>query len=360
MSLIIFIATLVILILVHEIGHFVSAKLFGIKITEFGIGFPPRIGSIKRGETRYSFNLLPLGGFVRVYGEEGEKKDDPRSFASRPAWQRFIVLASGVFMNMVLAAAVFAFAFGIGFPSALNGEEQGGEVVSRSVQIVGIAQHSPAEEAGLEASDIITNVQSTRTEESRLVEKTSDLQEFTETHKGEVLLLTIKRGGETIEKQVLARANPPEEEGSMGIVLADIGLLKFPWYQAIWKGIVAAGRNFWLILVSMYLLLSNLIFSGRVIGDVSGPVGIATMATQFYSLGVHYFLAFMGFISVNLAVLNILPIPALDGGRVLFLAIEKIKGSPVKPETEGRVHAAGFVLLIALIVFITVRDIIKL
>ena len=360
MTIIIFIAILIALVLVHEFGHFLSAKLFGVKVQEFGIGFPPKIASVKRGETEYSLNALPLGGFVRIFGEEGEAKKDQRSFASRPGWQRFVIIASGVIFNILFAFIIFWIGFSIGFPTALGEEEVGGTVVNQKVQILEVAKGSPAQSAGLKEGDIIVKIQNPKSKIQKDIRNVENLQQFTNDNKGEKLMVTIYRGERVVKTEVLVRQNPPEGQGGMGLVLADIGLVKYPLINAFLKAGEATFETIFFVFTGIYLLLKNLIISAELIGDVSGPVGIAVLTGQFYTLGIHYLVFFLALMSINLAVLNILPIPALDGGRLLFIGIEKLKGSPLKPEIENKIHAVGFALLIGLVVLVTIRDILQL
>ncbi len=359
MTIVIFIAILILLVLVHEFGHFFAAKLFGVKVEEFGIGFPPRIWGIKKGETVYSLNWLLLGGFVRIFGEEGEGENDPRSYANRPAWQRAVILGAGVFGNIFLTFIILWIGFTIGFPTALGGKIEGGKLLESNVQIVQVVKGSPAEEAKIKQTDIVLSIKSPQTD-SLAITDVETLQTFTKNHRGEVLTLTIRRGGEIFEKNVLSRANPPEGEGQMGIALAQVGIVAFPWYEAIGKAFTATWNNIYFIFLSIYLLIESFFTEGKAIGEVSGPVGIAVLTGQFYALGINYFLAFVALISINLAVLNILPIPALDGGRLFFLIIEKLKGSPLRPELENRIHAVGFALLLGILIIVTVRDILHL
>lgn len=360
MTAVIFIIVLVILVLVHEFGHFMAAKMFGVKVEEFGIGFPPRLLKFKKGETVYSLNALPLGGFVRIFGEEGEGVRDPRSYAARPAWQRSIILVAGVFLNIVFAFLIFWFVFIIGFPTALGDTAPTGTISDRTVRIVEIAQNSPADEAELKRGDIVVEVTNFRTQSGQDVQSIEALQEFTNKNKGEELTLTVKRGEELLEKTVLARLAPPEEEGPLGIVLADVALVSYPWNEAFVKALEATGRNIWLIILSLWLFLKSFFATGQVIGEVAGPVGIASMTMDFYILGFRYLLTFVALISVNLGVFNIFPIPALDGGRLFFVLIEKLKGSPMNPKLENSINALGFAFLLTLVLIVTAKDILQL
>ena len=359
MVIFIFFVALVTLVLVHELGHFFTAKMLGMKVEEFGFGFPPRLFGIKKGETLYSFNLLPLGGFVRILGEDGDTKNNPRSYASRPAWQRSLVLVSGVAMNFLLAIVIFWVTYTIGFPMALE-KDTSVHASNISVQIVDVAKGSPAMLAGLREGEQIVSVRPFASTQGTAVTSVEVLQNVIEKNKGGNVVFTLIRNGSREEKEVATRLNPPAGEGATGITLASVGLVRFPWYRAIGKAIITSGQMFYAMLYGLALFVSNLIRGGKVVGDVSGPVGIAGMVGQFYQLGFSYLLAFLGFISVNLSVLNILPIPALDGGRLFFIGVEKVKGSPLKEKTERTIHAAGFALLLSLIVLITIRDIMKL
>lgn len=359
MTVIIFITVLIILVLVHEFGHFLASKLFGVKVEEFGIGFPPRLAGIKKGETVYSLNALPLGGFVKIFGDEGDNKNDPHSYASRPAWQRAIILCAGVCFNILFAFFIFWIGFSTGFPSALGNEDAGATIVANSVQILQVSPKSPAEKAGIQAGDNILEVKSEKLKIKSEVTTVDDVLKFTNEQKGQNIILTIKRGDEILEKEVLVRENPPPNEGSIGFSLANIALAKYPWYQALPKAFIFTFQTMWLLVVGIAGLLKNLIITGEGAGDIAGPVGIAVMTGQFYTLGMPYLLGFIGLISINLAVLNVLPIPALDGGRLLFVIIEKIKGSPLKQETESKIHAVGFIILIMLILLVTIKDILQ-
>lgn len=186
-----------------------------------------------------------------------------------------------------------------------------------------------------------------------------DVIMFTNEHKGETLILTIKRGGKIYNKELLAREHPPKSEGAIGIALADIGIISYPWHVAFGKAFWFTIQNLLFLFTAIFLLIESIFVSNSVInvGQVSGPVGIASMVGQFYNIGIPYLLSFIGLISINLAVLNVLPIPALDGGRLLFILIEKIKGAPLRPETENKIHAIGFAFLIGLVVIVTIKDI---
>ncbi len=358
-TILVIILILGILIFVHELGHFIAAKKAGVKVEEFGLGFPPRLFAVKRGETTYSLNLIPVGGFVKIFGEErGEKAStSKRAFYNKPAWQRAIILFAGVFMNFLLAAVLLSIVHGLGVPSVVD---KGQEASYRNVkiQIIEVAKNSPAEKAGIKIGDAILNL--SFRQEVIQINEVEEVQNFIAGHLGDEIIFKIKRGQEVFEKTIVPRANPPEGEGATGIAMAKTGLISYPWYMAIVKGFETAGKMLAAMVVMLWLLIKTLILRGTMIGEVAGPVGIAVLTSQFVKLGLIYVLQFTAFFSINLAILNALPFPALDGGRLLFLLIEKIKGKPIKFKTERLANSIGFAILILLMIIVTFRDIIKL
>ena len=356
-TLIIFILVLGILILTHEWGHFITARKSGLTVEEFGFGFPPRIFSIKRGETLYSINLLPLGGFVKILGEDGTEPDNPKSFSSKPVGIRSLIIASGVFMNFLLAALLLVMGFYIGLPQIID---KNNEALAKNVeiQIVAVSNNSPAEKAGIKMGDIIKYVKSGN--KNVVINEISILQENINDHKGKEITIAVQRGKEIFKIKAVPRINSPEGEGALGIALAKTGIISYPWYKSFWLGIKSTFIISWEIIKGFGSLLKNLIASGTIPRDISGPVGIAVLTNQAATLGFIYLLQLVAIISLNLAVLNLIPFPALDGGRLLFLGIEKIKGSKVNPKIENAIHSIGLVLLLALVILITYKDIIKL
>ena len=361
LTVIVFILILGLLIFVHELGHFVLAKRAGIKVEEFGFGFPPRILSIKKGETIYSLNLLPLGGFVKIYGEDGEtscldKNDKERAFYSKPIRTRAGILVAGVTMNLVLAAFLLGLGYWIGLPAVVDDQED--DLTTTRVQITQVAFDSPAQKAGIEMGDIIKEFRISNFE--FLITNVSQVQEFINIHKGEEIILVIQRGDEVLEKTLMPRVSPPANEGPLGIALARTAIISYPWYRALIMGIISTVNLTWFIIVALGGLLWQLLLTGRLAVEIVGPVGIFNLTGQAAQLGFTYILQLTALISINLAIINILPFPALDGGRLLFLAIEKIKGSPVSQKVEKIAHMAGFVILILLMIMVTWRDIARI
>ena len=354
----VFIIVLSILIFVHELGHFLTAKKAGMKVEEFGFGFPPRAWGIKRGETIYSVNWIPFGGFVKILGEDGEHKDNHRSFAHAKPGIKSLVLVAGVTMNLLLAVALLSVGNYIGLRIGLSDSDLNGRVKDLKIQIVQIADNSPAQKAGLLALDEIKGIKIGNTPEY-FVQKVADVQNIVNANKGNRVILDIRRGSQEVDKEIIPRINPPAGEGALGISLAATGIVNYPWYQAIYRGVQDTYFIARDTLFGYGLIIKNLFSTGKPGVELTGPVGIAVVTGQAARLGFAYLIQFMSLISINLAILNILPFPALDGGRLLFVIIEKIRRKPVSKKIENAVNAFGFALLLILMVYVTTKDVIK-
>jgi regulator of sigma E protease len=374
-TVIIFILILGLLVFVHEFGHFIVARRNGVKAEEFGFGFPPRMFGFyknKKGrrkffwgnkemaseDTIYSFNWIPLGGFVKIMGEDGEEKSDPKSFAAKSAFTRTRILAAGVAMNFLLAAILLSVGYFVGIPQAVE-DASGGNFKNEKIQIIETVPGSPAEKMGIQVGDQVTSALSSGggTVQFGTVE---DVQNYINANKGQEIKLEIKRGNESVELAGTPRTDYPTSEGALGISLVKTAIVSYPWHESLWRGISTTVNLAGMIVVAFGNLLWKLV-SGHSVGmDVSGPVGIAVLTGEVAKLGFIYILQFTAVLSVNLAIINILPIPALDGGRILFIIIEKFKGSPVSQRFEQRAHNIGFAILITLMVLVTARDVAKL
>lgn len=359
---IVFILILSVLVLVHELGHFAVAKILKIKVEEFGFGLPPRAFSIKRGETRYSINWLPIGGFVKLYGEDeagsgtpkvkNQKsppkniKDINRAFFARPAWQRALVIVAGVLMNFILAVVIISYLFSIvGVP-----------IPGDKVVITEVVKNAPAEKSGLKKGDLIESINNVK------INSANQMISETKKYLGEKVILTIKtESGQTKKIEVSPRKDYPKNQGPMGVAISqNVEVKKYPWYQAPVIGTMEALQQSWLIISGIGLILYQLIFSGSVPAGVAGPVGIAQLTGQFVEVGLFAILSFVSLLSLNLAILNILPFPALDGGRLFFIIIELLTGRKVNQRFESYAHAIGMAILLALIALITLHDIFRL
>ena len=353
----IFIAVLGILVLVHELGHFIMARRAGMKIEEFGFGFPPRLFGIKKGETIYSINWIPFGGFVKIMGEDGDLRDQPGSFGSKPILARLKVVVAGVVMNILFAILLLILGNFFGLRIGLFDDTIASQARDKKIQIIQVVADSPAEKSGLRVLDeIVGFLDSGHEYKASTIE---EVQDFTSKHKGGKVIILIKSGTEVFPREVLTRANPPEGQGSMGIVMALTGVVSYPWYEAVWRGVYDAYVLSYNTVYGYGYLLKNLFVNHKLIAEVSGPIGIAGVTGQAARVGFSYLMQFVAMISINLAILNIAPLPALDGGRMVFLFIEKFRGQPMNKKIEAAVNSIGFALLITLMIYVTIKDITK-
>jgi regulator of sigma E protease len=375
---IVFIIILGLLIFVHEFGHFVTARRSGIKAEEFGFGFPPRaIGiywneekkryafvwgkkHIDTKETIFSLNWIPLGGFVRIKGEDGSMAAEPDSFAAKSAKKRIIVLAAGVIMNFFLAWVLISMAMMIGAPQPVEeGQPISGTALDSKIQVSQVISDSPAQISGLKIGDEIVRCVGNVAICNKRFTDIGEVQKYINDNKGREIIISIRRGNNFTEFKSIPRIDYPENQGPLGISLTSTQIIQYPWYEAIGRGFVATYNLIILIVTTLFGIIKNLFIGQKVAVDVSGPIGIALLTKQVTELGLVYILQFAALLSINLGIINILPFPALDGGRILFILIEKIKGSPVSQKVEQAIHSSGFILLIMLMLFITFRDVVK-
>ena len=353
MLIILALVSLITLMALHEFGHFIVAKAFKIKVDEFGIGYPPRIFGKKFGETIYSLNWIPFGAFVRIYGHE-ERLNEPRSFSTKPIWQRALVILGGVVSFWIIAIIIMSIVIALGIPTIIKDSDTG--YPDAKVQIIEISKNSPAQKAGIQIGDVIVRIN------DKNIYKVSEAQAAIKENQGKEASFTIKRGGNLLNIIAVPRVNYSANEGSLGVGLVRTALKAYPWYEAPLNGIKAT-YNLTFMTVEGWINTLKSIFMGNGVPqgvEVRGIVGIFDMFIQAGGMGVSYFLQFIAIISVSLAVLNILPIPALDGGWLMLLAIEKIKGKPINIKTERMINGIFFFLLIALMIFVTIKDLIRI
>lgn len=351
----IFIVTLALLILSHEFGHFITAKRSGVRVEEFGFGFPPKIFGFRYGETLYSLNLLPLGGFVKIFGED-DNSSGTGSFSSKRMRTRALIIAAGVIANVLLAFLLFSFVHWLGVPQVV--EDNVSDIQNARVVIMEVAENSPAEKAGFKKGDVVIGLRDSNM--AVRPESIGEIQEFIAARLGSEVFIEVFRGKESLEFSLIPRQEPPEGEGAIGISMLKIGFREASWYTALVLGFQDTVQSIAAIFVVLGTLFASLFGSVPLSGDIAGPVGIASIVGEAGRLGLAYFLQIVAFLSVNLAVLNILPIPALDGGRLLFLLIEKIRGAPLPARLPRIAHSVGFVVLLVLLLIITYRDLTRL
>lgn len=359
MGVILLIIVLGIVVIVHEWGHFFAAKKFGVRVDEFGIGFPPRAKVMfKKDETEYTLNWIPFGGFVKLHGEN---PDDPtahddkhRSLAEKPKWQQAIILVAGVVMNFLLAGVLFSIGFMSGIPSSISD----GDTMAKDphIIVVSVLKDSPASLAHIPAGARLNSIDG----DKNVVESIAKTQSYVSKHSGKPIAVTYTLDNKTTTTEITPIANIADGKAGIGVGLDLVGTIKAPFFEAIGKGFATAARMVVLIAKFFVSFVGGLFTGSSNADSVAGPVGIAGLAGEAARQGFVYFLTFMGIISVNLAVLNLIPFPALDGGRLLFLLIEKIKGSKLNPKIAGITNTIGFALLIIMMLVVTYHDIVKL
>lgn len=364
MYILIFIVILAVLVLVHEFGHFYAAKRAGVRVDEFGLGFPPRLWGKKIGETTYSINAIPFGGFVRIFGEnyEPEAPDaslatDSRSFIRKPKWVQVVILIAGIVMNVVFAWLLFSIAYMSGMTTGIS-TENSRYVTDSHVIVLDTLPNSPAARAGLREGDQILSYRAGGA--TTTVSTPATIQAVVKNSGGRPITLEVVRLAETIYVTATPTKLSPKSDYMMGISMDIVGRANLPFYMAFIEGAKLTWRIFASIFTGLYSLIHDALLGHADVSQLSGPVGIARLVGDASRLGFVYLLSFTAFISLNLAALNLIPFPALDGGRILFVVIEAIIRRPISPRIANTVNAIGFGLLIAFMLFITYRDIVKL
>ncbi|OGG09923.1 RIP metalloprotease RseP [Candidatus Gottesmanbacteria bacterium RBG_16_43_7] len=352
-----FIVVLSILVLIHELGHFLTARAIGVEVEEFGLGLPPRIASRKIGRTLYSLNVLPIGGFVKLRGEdEAEDLKKPGSnlkayFWARSKKERSLILTAGVFMNFLLAVVITT-----GFLI------KGVRVPGGKVYIEHVVQGAPADIAGLRVGDRIVRVEKVKNNNTKTFEmKTStELIDIVSQSKGQSISLIVQRSGRTFTADLIPRRDYPPDQGPTGVQITDLEFKKYPIYQAPLAAVQVNLERAAVMFKGIGRILFDLITLRSQSADVAGPIGIARITGQAARFGLASLLDFISILSLNLAVLNILPFPALDGGRLLFIFVEKIFGRRVRPAFEKQTHQIGMLILLFLVLLISINDIMRI
>ena len=385
MTFLIFLIILGVLVFVHELGHFLVAKKAGIWVDEFGLGFPPRAKILgKKWGTLFTLNWIPFGGFVKIFGEDYEEDEpdskeysfsentqislqssDKLSSGDVSVGKRFTqvskkwqaaVLCAGVAINVLFAWFLFSFSFMFGVPVSVD-NNFGGDVKDPSLTIIETIDGWPAQETGLKAGDKIKELSSNI---GTLELPTLDnVPYFINDSSGE-MSIRVDRGGEILEFEIVPKVDDSQSKKMIGINMDMVGTLSLPVHKAIYQGGRSTAEISVLTVKGIAGLIKDAVKGQANISQVSGPVGIIGLVGDASRLGFAYLLTFTALISINLAVINLVPFPALDGGRVLFVIIESITRKPINPKVANTLNTIGFFLLIALMVVITYRDILKL
>ena len=361
-TIIIFLIVLAVLIIVHECGHFFAARFFGIRVDEFGLGFGPKlfgkkVHSKKHGTTEYTLNAIPFGGFVRIFGEVPDAEsttgsDSHRSFINKPRWAQAIVLVAGVASNFIFAWLILSFGFLWGMPVPPNSYPQYADRLhQQGIVVLGVTPGSPADKAGLVPGVILTDTTNV-----------NQFEAITNQTNGLPITIHYKKNADATSPVETLSLTPVKGLVSgryaIGISLDDSATLSLPIHLALLEG----ARFGWHIFVNTLNGLGSLVgglFIGdtALLGQVSGPVGIAHIVGQAAHAGFSYLIIITALISINLGIINLIPFPALDGGRIFFVAVEAITRKPIKHSIANTINAVGFGLLLLLIAVVTVHDI---
>jgi len=401
MNILIFLIILLVLVLSHEFGHFIVAKKSGIRVDEFSFGFKPKLFGFKKGETEYNFNAIPFGGYVKIYGENGEEesddikreeiiitdtiektitdrgveiketitekdienkvedKDKSRSFVNKPRYIQALVLVAGVVMNFLVAWLLLSVGYMSGLPTSVSMAPKNVEVSNQALTITSVLADSPAEKAGIKVGDKIISL---KTDKDILENPTNteSVSEFVKNKIGKKIEVTYKRANDTGVLEVVPQSGIISNSGAIGISMDMIGKLHLPIHKAVWEGLKLSWSLTEGTFVGFYTLIHDAILGKANMDSITGPIGIVGVVGDAKQFGFIYLLSFTALISINLAVINLMPFPALDGGRLLFLLIEKIKGSRIKSEIANIVNNVGFGILMLLMAVVTLHDIVKL
>ncbi|OGY94257.1 MAG: hypothetical protein A2406_02040 [Candidatus Komeilibacteria bacterium RIFOXYC1_FULL_37_11] len=350
-TVIIFILILGLLILVHELGHFISAIKLKVDVEEFAIGFPPKIFSWKRNGIKYSINWIPMGGFVKIKGEQGEGLDDPRSFVNQAAWKKILIVSAGVLMNFFLAFILLSIVFMAGFPQELTADISQANVRDKNVVILQITENSPAAQVGLEVGDKIRKIN------GQTFESDEDIYAQLEFLRGEEITLVVLKNND--QEAIYNLKHEVLEEGTesrLGIGITETGIVDYGFWGSIVQGFEVTVFMIANIVKALYHLLANLITKGDLAEGFGGPVAVAVITGQIVKLGFIHIIYFAALLSINLGVINFFPFPALDGGRALFILAQAVTRKKLNEKVEAWIHNSGFIILIILLIVITFRD----
>mgnify|MGYP001566875578 CR=1 FL=1 len=387
-TVIIFLIVLAVLIFVHELGHFLTAKSFGIRVDAFAVGFGPKLISWKRGETVYSLRLIPFGGYVKIFGENPDEEslsgpDSGRSIVNKSRWKQAIVLVAGITFNFIFAWLLYITIFTVGVTATTDGFEQyANQFTNSRIMITQVLAGSPADKANIKVGDIIVSVipakagiqdqtldsrprsgrgQAFRGNDSAGSNDTvENIQQYINSKGGNTIGIRLIRNNESRNINVIPIQGLVKDKYAIGIAMQYVADLKLPFFTAIYEGLHYTVIMIKDTAVGLYTFFANIFQGTANFSDVAGPIGIAGIIGNAAELGFTYLLMITAVISINLGIINLIPFPALDGGRILFVAIEGIIRRRIPEKFSNMVNTIGFTLLMALMILVTYKDIAKL
>ena len=364
----IFIIVLGVLIFVHELGHFLAARASGVRVDAFKLGFGPKVFAWKRGETEYGLNLIPFGGYVKIFGENPDDEsingaNKARSFVHKSWWRQVSVLVAGVCFNFIFAWLLYTIVFTSGVTATVGGfERYTNDFQNQRVMVTNVSKDSPAEKSGIEVGDVIVGaIASSMTQLPDSIPATvTAIQDTVNSSKGSPVTITVQRkdGAHTI--QATPTQGLVEGKYAVGIGMDTVGDLRLPVYIAVWEGLHYTYNMIGQTIQGLGTLFMTIFKGTANFSDISGPVGIAGIVGNAAQMGFTYLLMITALISINLGVINLLPFPALDGGRTLFVLLETLFRRKIPTTFVNVVNLAGFALLMILMIVVTFKDIVKL
>lgn len=363
MSIIIFLIILLVLVIAHEFGHFIVAKKSGIRVDEFAFGFPPKLYSVKKGETTYAFNALPIGGYVKIHGEDPTQEDEGdtvRSFSHKPRYIQSMVILAGITANIIVAWLLFSTILTLGMKTSVGGNTFG-TLSNIEVTTTQVLEGSPAAKAGLTAGDVIVSLRDDASRDLIKVSSPEDVTAFVSAREGKLIAISVARKGILTELTVVPKLGVSESgKPAIGIAMDEAGMLKLPLHLALLEGAVKTYDYTASTAIGIFDFLYQTITGHANFKEVSGPVGIVGAVGDAAKLGFVNVLFFAALISINLAVINLIPFPALDGGRFFFILIEGIIRRPLPAKVTSWTNTIGFAALMLLMLVVTYHDIVKL
>ena len=352
-TLLIFLAVLGVMVFVHELGHFLIAKKSGVKVEEFAFGFRPRLWSKTIGETTYAINLIPLGGYVKMFGES-DGKTGPRSYKSQSPASRVAILVAGAAMNLLMAWVILTILFITGFQPFTPNASRNPFLTERPTTIIAkIVQGSPAELGGFSLDDKILAVNGQSLENGTgFVEKIRALN-------GQSATITIKRGEQTLDLAVTPRVNPPSGQGAIGVAIASSGQVRTLWYKAPVAAFYETGRVIGISTVGFVKFVKNFVVKQEVSEDVTGIVGVGALTGVTRRMGFDYLAQLVALISIGLGVVNLMPILPLDGGHLAVIAYEKVTRRSLTERQFSIFATAGLAFILLMFLVVTLKDFVR-